>query len=174
MASEARFRLGLDEVYLMVANIPWQKADREVTQAVIRVEMCRAAVEGHDGFVVSTDEVDRGGATYTAETLRRIHERDNPDEIVLIMGSDTALGLSTWVEPETVATLATLGIVNRPGTELAELDPIWRYRSISAPLIDISSSAIRARVGAGEPIDFMVPDAVDTIIGRHGLYCGAQ
>ena len=115
-AVTVRAALGLDRVLLVVANQPWQKAGRQLTPAEDRLAMVEAAVHDRDGLQASRIEIDRGGDTYTADTLEQL-AAENPDrELFLIVGTDVAADLGTWERPDVVARLATLVIVGRAGT----------------------------------------------------------
>jgi nicotinate-nucleotide adenylyltransferase len=174
-AVNARAVLALDRVLLVVANQPWQKSGRPITPAEDRLAMVEAAVANRPGLEASRIEIDRGGDTYTADTLEQLHD-ENPDRhLFLIVGSDVAADLDTWERPDTVARLATLAIVGRPtkaaGTE-RPIDPQWRVERVDMPPLDISSSEIRERRRRGLPLDFLVPDPVITVIRQRGLYAG--
>ncbi|MFQ5558280.1 MAG: nicotinate-nicotinamide nucleotide adenylyltransferase, partial [Acidimicrobiales bacterium] len=96
-ALEVRHRLRLDRVLLVVANDPWQKtALQPVTPAVDRLALVRAAVEGLDGLEANADEIDRGGESYTADTLAALRRRHPAAALFVIVGSDAAEGLDTW------------------------------------------------------------------------------
>ncbi len=192
-AIEAREVLGLDRVLLVVANNPWQKAGtREITPVHIRLEMMRVAVEGIAGVEASDVEVVRGGDSYTVDTLRALHAQDPNDELIVLIGVDVVDGLHTWHEAPALPALADLGVFGRPTAAPASPDldaggsptsvgvtspaaqvapgVIWPIRWVAVPLLDISSSAIRARVQARRSIDLLVPAGVAVIIEREGIY----
>ena len=98
LGGEAAYReLGLDLVTFMPAGSPWQKAERDVTAASHRWEMTVLATEGVEYFEADDREVRRSGWTYTIDTLESF---DDGDEVVLIVGADTAAGLPTWCRAE--------------------------------------------------------------------------
>jgi nicotinate-nucleotide adenylyltransferase len=176
-AVNARAVLRLDRVLLVVAHQPWQKSGRRLTPAEHRLAMVEAAVEGRDGLVASRLEIDRGGDSYTADTLEQLHHEDPDRELFLIVGSDVAADLDTWKRPEVVARLATLAVVGRggratPGEPPAALGPEWRVEPVHMPRLEISSSDLRDRRRRGLPLDFLVPDPVINLIRHHGLYAG--
>ena len=173
-AVNARAALRLDRVLLVVANHPWQKSGRQLTPAEDRLAMVEAAVAGHHGLEASRMEIDRGGDTYTADTLEQLHREDHDRDLFLIVGTDVAAELHTWKRPDTVARLATLAVVGRGGVEDAtdQLDPQWRVERVDMPPLAISSSELRERHREGRPLDFLVPDPVITEIRRRGLYAG--
>jgi nicotinate-nucleotide adenylyltransferase len=142
-----------------------------------RVELCRLAVAGDPRFAVSRVEADIPGRSFTVDTLKRLHETDPADELTFIVGGDMACSLPTWREPESVLSLATLGVAEREGVQraditerLAGLAGTDRIRFFDMPRLDISSSLIRHRVAAGLPVRFLVPEAVEAYIQRAGLY----
>jgi nicotinate-nucleotide adenylyltransferase len=173
-AVNARAVLGLDRVLLVVANQPWQKSGRALTPAEDRVALVAAAVAGVEGLEASRLEVDRGGPTFTADTLEQLAAEGVDRELFLIVGSDVAADLGTWERPEVVARLATLVVVDRAGVPGggAGLSQAWRVERVEIPRLEISSSDIRDRCAAGLPVDFLVPEAVITRIRSLGLYAG--
>ena len=142
-----------------------------------RVELCRLAVAGDDRFEVSRLEADVPGRSFTVDTLKRLHESSPEDDLTFIVGGDMAHALPTWHEPEAVLALATLGVAEREGVgrtdiieALAGLAGADRIRFFDMPRLDISSSLIRRRVAAGQPIRYLVPDAVAAYIDSARLY----
>ncbi len=168
LAVEARFRLGLDVVQLVVANDPWQKrGEAPLTPAVLRLEMATAAIEGHDGLEVNDVEIRRGGTTYTVDTVEGLAVEGRP--ITLIMGADTARGLATWHRSPELAGMVTVGVAGRAGAA-AEVPLGWRGSAFGLPGVNISSTEIRRRCAAGEPIDHLVPSGALSVIEARGLY----
>ena len=115
--STPRHALRLDRVIMMVANVPWQKAgDRAVSSAEDRLALVAAAVGRRARARGGRLEIDRGGESYTADTLAEMHQADPEDELFLIVGWDVAADLTTWERYEEIQRLATLVVVNRPGS----------------------------------------------------------
>jgi nicotinate-nucleotide adenylyltransferase len=174
VAVNARYSLRLDRVLLVVADQPWQKTgDRVVTASSVRFEMVRAAVEGIEGLEASSVEIERGGPTYTADTLAALAAEDPSVEWFLIVGSDVAGQLHTWKRPDEIRERATLAIVNRPGSVWPTLER-WRTESVEIPPLEISSRDLRDRVARGLPIDFLVPAAAIHCIREHNLYASGR
>ena len=140
---------------LVVAGDPWQKRDVVVAPAEARYDMVAAAIGGVDGLEVSRLEIDRPGETYTIDTATQLAAPDR--ELVLIVGSDVAASLDSWVRADELRDLVTLGIVNRAGTTPGSAPAGWRCEPVSMPRLDIASSDLRRRIAAGEPVDFLVP-----------------
>lgn len=169
-AVNVRHALGLDRVLLMVAHDPWQKSDgRTVTPAADRLAMVQAAVAGVEGLEASGLEIDRGGPTYTADTLAALSQMHPGAELFTIVGDDAAAGLETWERPAEVAALSRLVVVDRPG-EAVELPGSYEWLRVEVPHLDVSSSDLRARAADGRPLDYLVPDEVLSVIIERGLY----
>lgn len=174
-AVNARHALSLDRVILMVANVPWQKAgERVVTPAELRYELVQAAVGNVAGLEAGRDEIDRGGESYTADTLQELAEHNPDAELFCVVGWDVASELSTWERIEDVQRLATLVVVNRPGAGRPSVldDERWRVEEVVVPNLEISSTDLRARAVDGRPFDYLVPEAAVHVIRSRGLYAG--
>jgi nicotinate-nucleotide adenylyltransferase len=169
-AQEAWRLLGLDRVIFVPAREPPHKRDRPVTPPALRLEMCRAATAGDDRFDVSELELERGGPSYSADTLAALRASHPGSVLYFLLGADQIRELHTWHRPEAVAALARLVAVGRGGDELAEPSIAVPYERITVPRIDVSSSEVRRRVGAGEPIRYLVPAGVEAVIRRAGVY----
>lgn len=177
-AEAARDQLHLDRVLMVVANDPWQKAPQHpVTPAADRLAMVEAACQGRHGLEVSTAEIDRGGPSYTVETVEALVAeaeaagRPSP-EIYLIVGADLVPTLPTWHRVDDLAGLVTLAVVSRPGTTRPTSLQGWRSCRVRGVEVDVSSSEVRRRVAEGSPVEGMVPGAVIRCIRRHDLYAG--
>jgi nicotinate-nucleotide adenylyltransferase len=174
-AVNARHALALDRVIMMVANIPWQKADlRVVSTPEDRLALVEAAVGGVEGVEAGRLEIERGGESYTADTLAHMKATGPDNELFLIIGWDVAPALATWARYEEVQKLATLVVVNRPGSapprQLTERG--WTVVEVTVPNLEISSSDLRERAADGRPLDYLIPaDGVRCIQSR-GMYAG--
>jgi nicotinate-nucleotide adenylyltransferase len=177
-ASEARAQLALERVVLIPTGVPPHKPMEQEPGAAHRLEMCRLAAGGHrDWLTVSSIEVDRGGPSYTADTLREIHASQPGDELTFIVGGDMAWSLPSWREPEAILGLASVAVAERAGarreevrTRLDAMAGAARITYIDVPRLDISSSALRRRVREGRPLDYLVPDPVADYIEQRRLY----
>jgi nicotinate-nucleotide adenylyltransferase len=175
-AVNARHELGLDRVLLIVANEPWQKvASRPVTPADDRLALVQAAVDGVEGLEASGIEIERGGPSYTADTVAELEARCPGGELYLIVGADTVAGLGSWERIEEVRSRVVLVVVNRPGTTIdvfgaAELLAGWDVRMVEVPALEISSTDLRDRVASGRPLDFLIPMPAIRVIRERGLY----
>src|SRR6187549_948335 len=133
-AVNVRHSLSLDRVLLMVANDPWQKSgSRCISDAADRLAMVEAAVAGVDGLEAGAAEIERGGTSYTADTLATLSS-DGSRELFLIVGSDAAAGLATWERGDEVRRLSTVVVVTRPGDGYAATVPDgWECLHVEAP-----------------------------------------
>ena len=174
-AVNARDAVGLDRVILMVANVPWQKAGtRAVSTAEDRLALVEAAVGGVRGLEAGRLEIDRGGDSYTADTLAEMHKAQPDDELFLIVGWDVASELTTWERFEEIQGVATLVVVNRPGSgrPRALEEAGWRVAEVTVPNLEISSTDLRARAAEGRPLDYLIPEAGVRCIRARGMYAG--
>jgi nicotinate-nucleotide adenylyltransferase len=169
-----RHALSLDRVLLVVANQPWQKSGRTMTPAADRLAVVEAAVKGGAGIEASSLEIDRGGDSFTADTLEQLVAEDPGRELFLIVGADVAAELGTWRRVDVVARLATLVVVSRGGSPPVDVSPPWRVEQVEIPALEISSSDLRARAADGRPLDHLVPPAAIACIRERGLYAGAR
>lgn len=175
-AVNARHALALDRVLIVVANEPWQKvANRPVTPAADRLAMVEAAVAGHPGLEASAMEIERGGLSYTADTVEELARRYPGDELFLLVGADVVGDLDTWERIEAVRAAVTLVAVNRPGADSVPLGPDgpladWRACAIEIPDLEISSTDLRDRARSGRPLDYLVPEPAIRVIRSRRLY----
>ena len=181
LARHARAELGLDRVLLMPAHSAPHKGDEEDPGPRRRLEMCRLAVAGEQqaGLEACGLEIERGGPSYTVDTLRVIEQSDPEAELTFIVGADMARTLTAWREPRALVELARLAVAEREdaGREdvLGALAPLGAtVEFLGMPRIEVSSSQVRERVREGESIGDLVAPAVAEYIAEHGLYRGAS
>lgn len=166
--ANVRHELALDRVLFVIAHDPWQKADRDVTPSDLRLAMVEAAVAGHPGLEASAIEIERGGTSYTADTLATLRQQEPGAELFLIIGQDQAANLHTWERVEEIRALSTLVVVRRPGS-VGDL-PDSRAIEVDVPRLEVSSSDLRARFCDGRPVDWLVPEPVVRLVRERGLY----
>lgn len=169
-AVNVRHALSLDLVVLMVANVPWQKqGTREITPAEDRWAMVEAAVSDVPGLLAGRQEIDFGGYSYTADTLRTLG-REYPDaELYTIVGDDAAAGLESWERYEEVVARSRLVVVDRPG-EHADVPDSIEWIRVEVPRLEVSSTDLRARFSDGRPLDYLVTEPVLQVIAERRLY----
>ena len=172
-AVNVRHALNLDIVILMVANDPWQKSgSRDVTTAEDRFAMVEAAVSVVDGVVAGRDEIDRGGPSYTVDTLMALAEKHPGAELFTIVGDDAAAGLPSWTRVEQVAEYSQLVVVDRPGVAV-DLPKQFNWLRVESPRLEVSSTDLRSRFSDGRPLDYLVTEPVLRVIEERGLYGSA-
>ena len=158
----ARDQLGLDRVLVVPSARPPHRP-APATPAETRYRLAQAAFAGEPGVEVSRMELDRDGPGYTAETLEALAGPDR--ELYLILGADQLAAIPSWHRPERVRELARVVVAARPGAPAAEAAD-----RVAIEPVDLSSSALRQRIGEGEDVRSMVPRAVADAIAREGLY----
>ncbi len=166
--------LGLDRLLLVVANEPWQKVPlRPVTAAEDRFAMVEAMASLVPGAEASRLEIDRGGPSYTADTVDELRadaaRRGATLDLYLVIGSDLVAGLGTWRRVEDLRDSVALAVVARPHS-VAPLPPGWRTVSVAGDDVDVSSSEVRERLERGLSVDGMVPPEVVRCIRSRALY----
>jgi nicotinate-nucleotide adenylyltransferase len=172
VAECARVELALAEVRLLVAGDPWMK--RTVSRPADRVDLVRAAVAGQPGLSVDAREVDRRGPTFTADTLVELRAEEPDVEWVFLLGTDAAARLDEWGRIDEALDLARFVVVTRPGHPLdGAATTARRLEQLEVPRLEVSSTDLRRRYGAGRATRFQVPPAVDDLVRERGLYRGA-
>jgi len=169
VAVEALEQLDLQRLIFVPAAVPPHKAERVQATGPQRLAMMRAAVAGDPSFEVSDLELQRGGTSYTVDTLRQLRERDPDAELVFLLGIDQFRTFESWREPEEIVRLARLAVFERGGEQFV---PDTRYPAVRLPItrLDLSSTQIRRRVAAGLEIRYHVPQRVQRVIEEQGLY----
>ena len=173
-AVNVRHALQLDLVIFMVANVPWQKeASRRITPAEDRFALVQAAVADVPGLVAGRDEIDRGGASYTADTLHMLAQAHPDADLFTIVGDDAAAGITTWERHQEVAERSSLVVVDRPGAPV-ELPNGFPWTRVEVPHLEVSSTDLRARFSDGRPLEYLVTEPVLEMIVTRGLYGAAR
>ncbi|MER7444726.1 nicotinate-nucleotide adenylyltransferase [Micromonospora avicenniae] len=171
-ASEVADRFGLDEVVFVPTGQPWQKTDTPVSPTEDRYLMTVIATASNPRFQVSRVDIDRGGPTYTVDTLRDLHAAYGPKvQLYFITGADALEKILSWKDLDEIFELAHFIGVTRPGFELTDKHlPADTVSLVQVPAMAISSTDCRARVARGEPVWYLVPDGVVQYIAKRGLY----
>ena len=177
-AQDACAQLGLDRVLLLPVHTPPHKEVEGYPGVEHRVGLCLAEVGDDPRLGVSRAEADVPGRSYTVDTLSRLHDQCPEDQLTFVVGGDMAHSLPRWREPEAILALAELGVAERDGVRREVLlervasisGAAGRVRFFDMPRIDVSSTMVRRRVAAGEPIRYLVPDGVMAYIAENGLY----
>lgn len=181
LAEHCREQARLDEVLFVPSNMAPHKVNGAFGTDRQRVETIDLALSGHPQFRRSSIEIDRGGVSFTVNTLQQLQAERPDDDLFLMIGADSLDQFHTWREPKTILSLASPLVVNRPGAapidfqkfkpfasaeQLAEFETL----AIESPLIDISSTEIRRRVGEEKSIRYLVPRSIEKYIETQKMY----
>ncbi|HEX2419560.1 MAG TPA: nicotinate-nucleotide adenylyltransferase [Micromonosporaceae bacterium] len=171
-ASEVADRFDLVEVIFVPTGQPWQKEGRYVSPAEDRYLMTVIATASNPQFHVSRVDIERGGPTFTVDTLRDLHRLYGDGiELFFITGADALDAMLSWKDTDVMFSLAHFVGVTRPGYELSDTHlPEAAVSLVEVPAMAISSSDCRARVAAGKPVWYLVPDGVVQYIAKRRLY----
>lgn len=169
-AGDAFEALGLDRLVFIPAGIQPLKAGQASATTDQRLSMSRLLVDGDDRFGVDSIEIDRGGLSYTVDTLTDLSTQWPSAELFWLIGADVLDSFARWREPDRIVQLATVVILQRSGDapDLAQMP--GSPRLLATRRIDISSTEIRQRVREGKSIRGFVPDAVADFIAAERLY----
>jgi nicotinate-nucleotide adenylyltransferase len=193
-----RDAFGLEAVLLVPSHVPPHKLRPDMAAPGQRLEMARIAAEPEAGLRVASLELDRGGVSYTIDTLRQLARERPAADPLFVLGTDAFLDLRTWKEPEALVREFDLVVVDRPGSALGpgEPDPGLAARLVTVPSVpgagvpmraaprpeegrifrleiprvEVSSSGVRARAARGQDLDGLVPPGVGRYIRDQGLY----
>ncbi|MFP7697258.1 nicotinate-nucleotide adenylyltransferase [Trueperella sp. LYQ143] len=170
-ASEVQYYFDLDEVIFVPTGEQPFKKDRKVTHAEHRYLMTVIATASNPRFTVSRVDIDRGGVTYTIDTLRDLRELYPDADLYFITGADVLPQILHWKDPEELWSLAHFVGVNRPGhvLDISAL-PRESVSVVEIPAMAISSTGIRQRADRGVPVWYLVPDGVVQYINKYHLY----
>lgn len=184
LAEACREAAGLDEVWFMPAALAPHKTGQPAAPVQQRIEMLELALGGCPALRVSRLEAERGGVSFTVDTLAALWANDPARQLHLLLGADMLADLPNWHAPERIVRLARLVVAARPGSPPFDLEPLRRLvadstqelpvQVVQMPLVGYSSSEIRARVACGRSIRFQTPRAVEEYIRAHGLYAGSS
>lgn len=172
-AQDALEAANLDRLALVpAAQAPLKQNGEPGAGAEARCAMIQLAIKGREDFFLLRDEVDRGGISYTVDTVRRLRQRWPEDELFWIIGADQLAQLDQWREIDQLLEMATFLCLRRPGhpADIPKGVPQSRLRWVGARELRISSTEIRERIRAGRPIDFFLPPAIVSHIEKNELY----
>jgi nicotinate-nucleotide adenylyltransferase len=173
-ASEVADRYGLDEVVFVPTGQPWQKVERDVSPAEDRYLMTVIATASNPRFTTSRVDIERGGPTYTVDTLSDLHTAMPDAALFFITGADALAQILSWRDVDRVFRYAHFVGVTRPGYELGvDHLPVGVASLVEVPAMAISSTECRERVAQGRPVWYLVPDGVVQYIAKRDLYRAA-
>ncbi len=169
LADDIRSSYDYEKIVFVPANIPAHKEIEEEISAGQRIEMLKLAVESIPQFVVDTCEIERGGISYTIDTIRYLASKySTREKIGVIIGDDLVEGFSDWKEPDQICNLATLIVAHRKHS--ARVSFSYSHQYIDNVVFPLSSSDIRKRIRDGKSVRFLLPDVVWKYIEEHRLY----
>ena len=179
LAEHAYEQAGLDYVLFMPTMKPPHKADMSIVSAEHRINMVRLAIKNNPKFVLSDLELNRPGITYTSDTLKALKENEPDTEYYFIVGGDSLMMMSHWMDPQTVFRLSTIVAGGREQCSQEQLENQVKHLEdaydgkiilLDMPIMEISSEQIRNRLAKGETIRYYVPDEVISYIQEYDLY----
>jgi nicotinate-nucleotide adenylyltransferase len=181
LAESCREQCKLDLVWLLPAASAPHKLARQTAAARHRIAMLNLAIGGSPFLQVNSMEVDRGGVSYTTETLAELHQQHPQAQLFFLMGADSLVDLPHWREPRRICELAIPVVVRRVGSDEPDYDALkdlvdpdrlalFRHYQVTMPLIELTSTDIRNRVKRGESIRYRTPRAVEKYIETNKLY----
>ncbi len=181
LAEQCREQAKLDQVLFVPNAQNPLKPDGASAMDRQRCEMIEFAIAGHESFYLSKVEIERGGVSYTVDTLQEIADNQPDDELFFLMGGDSLDSFDKWHKPEQILKLASPLIVNRPGADPIDLSKLAAFTEpdrlksfesllVESPMIEISSSDLRQRIGAGKSGRYQLPRAVEKFIQTQKLY----
>ena len=175
VASYALKQVGLDRIlFIPSAQSPLKKNPPRASDEE-RVEMLELATDGERRYRVETFEVEKGGVSYTVDTVTNFRKEYPNAELFWMVGADQFEQLDRWHKIEELAEMVTFLVFGRPGYghKACEIEGL-KYFTVDAPKMDESSTTIRRRCRAGESVEGMLPDAVEAFISEEGLYTEAE
>lgn len=170
VAQAAREELSLDRVFFIPAAQSPFKPVSPPLPAAERLRLLRLALAGDAGAEIDTQELDRGGVSYTFDTLRHYANAHPGARLFYLIGADHAAYLPQWHRAEELAALAEFVVIPRPGGGAPDLPQPFRGQSLKGFSFGVSSSQIRARIRQGQRIDHLVAPAVAEAISNYRLY----
>ena len=170
VAQAALEELKLDRLlFIPAAHSPF-KTDQTPTAPAQRLRFLRMALAGHPEFEVDTIELDRGGVSYSIETVERLTQRYDGAELLWLIGADHVATLPRWRDAEKLADLVEFVVIPRPGTQPVSIPGPFRLHWLRGWPLAVSSSEIRERASTGKSIRGLVPDLVADIIEEERVY----
>ncbi|MDG2170784.1 MAG: nicotinate-nucleotide adenylyltransferase [Opitutales bacterium] len=174
LAEEAYKQVGLEEVWFMPAAQSPLKKHQTFLGAKERIELLEAAVSEDAAFKVNRSEIDRGGISFTVDTLKRLKATHPETEFSWIIGGDQLQLLEKWKDIEELCSLMEFSVRSRPGYEIDRTKipaiPGLRFSEVKSSMLDIASSDIRRMIAAGESVNHLLPTAVHELIVAHKYY----
>jgi nicotinate-nucleotide adenylyltransferase len=170
VAQAACEEVGLERLFFIPAAQSPFKPDTQPTPAAERLRLLRLVLAGKSNYEIDTQEIDRGGVSYTIDTVRDYIRRFPDAELFYLIGADHVLSLAKWREAAELAKLVEFVVIPRPGQSEVALTAPFRGRALKGFPLGVSASQIRARVKAGLPVEHLVGATVAEAIRNYRLY----
>jgi nicotinate-nucleotide adenylyltransferase len=167
MANEVLTSLHLSEIWFMPNHIPPHKQKEQITDSFDRLKMLELAIDDHPQFKIQTIELERGGPSYTYETILQLKHLYKNYEFYFIIGADMVEYLPNWYKVDELVQIVTFVGVKRPGFSMQTPYPVIE---VEVPEFGVSSSLIRKRIKEGKSIKYLVPERVKSYIEERMLY----
>lgn len=175
LLQSAMAELALDELRVIPTGQAWHKT-RPLTAPEHRLAMAQLAFSSLPKVMVDSQEIKRGGPTYTIDTLRSLAQTEPQAELFLIMGADQAAALTTWRAWQEILQIAIICVADRTDSTrtstLFDAEKLFpaRFSHLKMPALTISATQIRATISARQPVDTLVQNSVARYIADHHLY----
>ena len=179
LAGKAMEKVGLTKVLFVPSNISYMKDQTDLVPVSDRLAMVELAIAEYPDFVLSKVDIERGGNSYSCDTVADIREQYPDAELYFIVGADTLFQMEEWRNPQDIFAQAVILVAYRSGEtpehlkeKIRELESVYHARIllIAVGKVDISSSEIREAVRTGQDFAGMVPETVGDYVIRHKLY----
>jgi nicotinate-nucleotide adenylyltransferase len=173
IAKQAMKQLSLTRVYFVPTSIPPHKQLRSSATAKHRLAMVKLALEGQNNFKVSSLELQRGGISYTIDTVKSFKKLFPSEKLVLIVGEDNLTQFTSWKSPKTILQLCSLAVYKRKNISRTLINYTYSYEMIKGPFLPVSSTEVRQKIEHGKSISRLLPKSVLSYIKQHSLYQAA-
>lgn len=170
VAEAACNHLKLDELFFIPAARSPFKEGQLTAPPALRLEWVRLALEGHPEWKIDSSELERGGISYTIETVRKYRKRFPEDDLYYLIGMDNAPSLPKWKDAQELARLVEFAVASRPGESFSPLPEVFRMHLIDTVFSETSSRGIRERIAMGQSVEGLMPTAVRQAVLASGCY----
>jgi nicotinate-nucleotide adenylyltransferase len=178
IAENSRINFNLEKILFIPTGLPAHKIENEITYSDYRYEMVLLSINSNPYFTVSPMEIERMGITYTIDTIKNLQKLNKNVEYYFIMGEDSLYNFHKWKDYRELLNICKFIVAKRKNEnnkleeKIEELNNICKdsIYLLESPMIDISSTDIRERIIQNKPIKYLVPEAVELYIKKHGLY----
>jgi nicotinate-nucleotide adenylyltransferase len=170
VAEAACNSLKLDQLFFVPAARSPFKEGQLTAPPALRLKWVQLALEGHPKWKIDSSELERGGISYTIETVRKYRKRFPEDELYYLIGMDNAPSLPLWKDAQELARLVEFAVVSRPGESFLPLPEAFRMHLIDTVFSETSSRGIRERIATGQSVEGLLPPAVREAVLASGCY----